>query len=242
MKFLFFMILSALTVYSTEVTVTKGIFITPDKEQVKINYELYLPEQKGKNAVILLHMLGQQRGEWKELARALASKGFGVMALDFRGHGESIFKKNEKPLFYREFANSDFALLKEDVRGAVQEMVRQGFESIALVGASIGANIAVSFVAEEASVKALVLLSPGADYRGIRLDSYAKELKVSILLISSEEDLYSFRSSEKFMKELNPERSKVTWLPVKGSGHGTRMLKNERVVKAIEEFLSGELS
>lgn len=224
------------------VSITNGTFITPDKDQIRIVYDLFLPQNKSKNGIILLHMLGQHRGDWKLLAQDLASKGFGVMALDFRGHGDSIFKKNEKPLFYRDFTNSDYALLKEDVHGAVQEMARQGFDSIALVGASIGANVVASFAAGDSSVKALVLLSPGADYRGIRLDTFAKELKVPILLISSEEDIYSFKASSNFMKHLNPQRAKIKWLPVKDSGHGTRMLKNENVIKEIEEFLKDEIS
>ena len=35
--------------WGEEISVTNGIFITPDKDQVKIRYDLYLPENKGKN-------------------------------------------------------------------------------------------------------------------------------------------------------------------------------------------------
>lgn len=229
------------TANAKEIAVSKGTFITPDREQVKIAYDLYHPEKKSKSVVILLHMLGQNRGDWRKFATNLATIGLSAMALDFRGHGDSLLKMNEQPLFYRDFTNSDFSHLDEDVRGAIQELVRQGYESFAIVGASIGANVAVKFAAKEPGVKALVLLSPGADYRGIRFDAYTKELKVPILLVASKEDSYAYKTSEAFMKSINPKRSKITWEPVNNSGHGTRMLKDKKVVKVIEEFLKKEL-
>ena len=61
-------------------------------DQVELHGTFY-PSTKGKRAscVLLLHALGkdsQQEG-WDKLAKELQSKGYAVLAFDFRGHGKS---------------------------------------------------------------------------------------------------------------------------------------------------------
>lgn len=43
----------------------------------------------GRPWVVMLHGGGQTRGSWRRSAEALASRGFGVLSLDARGHGQS---------------------------------------------------------------------------------------------------------------------------------------------------------
>lgn len=236
------MVLYSSLTYADKFSTSEGTFITPDKDQVKIAYELFLPEKKRNSVVILLHMLGQNRNDWKKFAEKLASDGYTALAFDFRGHGESIMKLSEEPLFYRDFTSQDFSLLTEDLHGAVQEMVRQGYDSFVVIGASLGANVAVKYTVKGPGIKALVLLSPGIDYRGIRIDDLAYEIKVPILIVASNKDIYSLKSSELFLKKLNPERSNSKLSLIDGSKHGTKLLTDKKVVNNVEEFLKEMLN
>src|SRR5207247_1450246 len=48
-------------------------------------------------AVLLLHGFGEDRSVWDSFRKQLLAKGWAVMALDLRGHGESK-TKNKRPL------------------------------------------------------------------------------------------------------------------------------------------------
>lgn len=83
-------------------------FETADK--VELHGSFY-PGQGAQDAcVILLHKLGgdRQKGGWDELATNLQEqKGYTVLAIDFRGHGEST-KLADMQAFWRVPANSSF--------------------------------------------------------------------------------------------------------------------------------------
>lgn len=106
--------------------------------------------------VILLHGGGQTRHAWGETGRALAARGYDVVAMDLRGHGDSGWASD------RDYS---FDAYRDDLR-AVQG--RLGRPAV-LIGASLG-GIAALLAAGEgdpASVAALVLVdithSPSPD-------------------------------------------------------------------------------
>lgn len=98
-------------------------------------------------AVILLHGGGQTRHAWGETGRALAARGYDVVAMDLRGHGDSGWALD------RDYS---FDAYRDDLR-AVQD--RLGRPAV-LIGASLG-GIAALLAAGEgdpAQVAALVLV------------------------------------------------------------------------------------
>ncbi|MDR1997737.1 MAG: alpha/beta hydrolase, partial [Candidatus Margulisbacteria bacterium] len=51
----------------------------------------YYPVSASQNyAVILIHALGRNRGDWNDLAKYLQKEGIAALTFDLRGHGESI--------------------------------------------------------------------------------------------------------------------------------------------------------
>jgi pimeloyl-ACP methyl ester carboxylesterase len=123
------------------------------------------------NAIILLHMLGRDRNDWNTFASELSnrSNGFAVLSIDLRGHGESI-NQNGKTISFQSFTPDDFNKMVLDVKAAKQFLVTQKSinpTNIAIVGASIGANVGLKYAASDPSIKAVVLLSPGLNYKGV---------------------------------------------------------------------------
>ena len=101
----------------------------------------------GRTPVILLHGGGQTRHAWGETGRALAARGYEVIAMDLRGHGDSGWAADR---------NYSFDAYRDDLR-AVQACLGR---PAVLIGASLG-GIAALLAAGEgdpAQVRALVLV------------------------------------------------------------------------------------
>ena len=71
---------------------------------------VYLPSAKS-TTVALLHDLGKSKGEFSSFRKALAKAGFGYVALDLRGHGQSTGKGSYKS-FAKEGAEQGLINLK----------------------------------------------------------------------------------------------------------------------------------
>src|SRR5207253_20840 len=105
---------------------------------------------------------------WQKLCEALWQMGYGTLAIDLRGHGQSVMKGKTKTTFESFDRTGEWPRAEEDIRAAVKEVRRHGEKSIGLIGGSIGANL-VSQAAAKEKVRWVVLLSPGEDYRGVSL-------------------------------------------------------------------------
>ncbi|HLD05467.1 MAG TPA: alpha/beta fold hydrolase [Candidatus Nanoarchaeia archaeon] len=167
-------------------------------------------EQK---AIVLLHMLGKNRQSWQSFAHTLQETGYAVLAIDLRGHGESILQNNQR-IHYESFDADRFNDMTYDVKAA-----RDYFQNkiVYIVGASIGANLALKYAAQDPNVQKIVLLSPGLDYRGVNIEQEPYSGK--ILIVTSEDDAYSAESSKKLAENRN-----VKLQLYEAAGHGTSML------------------
>ena len=190
---------------------------------------------EGEYAVLLLHMMPKDRTSYKNFAEALKNTGISSLAIDLRGHGSS----KGGPTGYQGFVDADHQNSIRDLEAASSFLEKQGFEirHQFVAGASIGANLALQFAAENNEVSVVVLLSPGLDYKGIRAEPLARNLKVnqSILIAASEDDIRSPKSTEsgevmnnnvhmsRYLIGLVPEESNKKLIVYKNAGHGTDM-------------------
>lgn len=124
-------------------------------------------------AVILVHGAGGSRTNWQEFAELLQDAGLAVFAFDLRGHGDSTRRLTaDGPVFVdqRALGPRDYTLMALDLETAMNWVATQPEilkERIAIVGADLGANLAVRYATLNPDVAALVLLSPTLDSHGI---------------------------------------------------------------------------
>jgi dienelactone hydrolase len=160
--------------------------------------------------VILLHMNGGNRGDWDAFARQLADNGYTALAVDMRAHGETGGAR-------------DWNLAADDLQqvwAAMAEREDVDGERTAVVGASIGANMALVTGAAEPAIKTVVLLSPGRDYFGVTTEDRIVEYgQRPALIVASEEDSEAAVSS-RTLHELAADAELIMY---EGAGHGTRM-------------------
>jgi acylglycerol lipase len=125
---------------------------------LKLYYQSWLPEQKPKAALLVLHGLAEHSGRYKNVVNYFVPRGYAIYSYDQRGHG-----KSEGARCYVDHFQDFIADLHTFIK-----MVR-GFQpdlKLFLVGHSIGATLALTYAVQHpGSVAGLVLsgivLKPG---------------------------------------------------------------------------------
>jgi len=182
------------------------------------------------DGIILLHMLNRDRNDWNAFAEQLQKEGYNVLSIDLRGHGQSL-KKDGRSIGWQIFSTKDFNDMVFDVKASKDFLENKGITKISLIGASIGANTALNYVGEDIEIKTVILLSPGLDYRGVKIENTIKDYENRpILIVASEDDEYSATSS-KALIELAVGKKELKMYT--NAGHGTKMFSNTDLDKVI---------
>ncbi|KKQ40019.1 MAG: hypothetical protein US71_C0016G0003 [Parcubacteria group bacterium GW2011_GWD2_38_12] len=207
------------------------------QDDVRLYADYYKSSTLNAPAVLLLHMMPETKESWREFAKKLREVGFQVLAIDFRGHGKSVFKNNHL-MNYKNFTDTQHQQKIHDIEIAVKFLIdEKGPSSIFLVGASIGANLAIQYMANHTRIIAGAILSPGLDYRGVKPELFIKNLDEdqAIYLAASEDDKYS-ADSAKELYNLAKTAKKLKLL--RNAGHGTDMFNaNPDLMDEIIDWL-----
>ncbi|MEZ5338255.1 MAG: alpha/beta fold hydrolase [bacterium] len=185
------------------------------------------PQKSGAPALILLHMLGSDKSAYSDMAAKLVAEGYAAIAIDLRGHGDSLFPDGGNPGF-RALTESDFSGMLNDVKAAHEFLATQqdvDAERVGVIGASIGANLAIIYASSDLRVRTAVALSAGDDYKGLRPSSFIERFgRRPLYLICAKGDDYSWQSSvalEKLATAADPVSLRV----FEGKAHGTKLLE-----------------
>lgn len=192
--------------------------ILKTEDGIELSADYYPAESR--RGVLLLHMMPANRKSWSVFAQKLQGIGFRVLAIDLRGHGES----SGGPDGYKKFSDAEHQASRLDVEAGVEFLKSKGAADLYLGGASIGANLALWYMAEHPEVKAGIILSPGLDYRGIKTASFMEKLaqEQAIFLAASEGDKYSAESVNA-LAEKALFKGRLVKKIFSGSEHGTAM-------------------
>jgi alpha-beta hydrolase superfamily lysophospholipase len=118
------------------------------------------PRQPNSPAVLLLHQLYTTHTSWTPLIYPLLEQGYAVLAVDLRGYGATRGALNWGK------AQTDTGTWLNWL--SQQEGVRR--ESVFVVGASMGSNLALNGCAESDLCAGSVAISPGRRYFGVITD------------------------------------------------------------------------
>jgi acetyl esterase/lipase len=182
----------------------------------------------GERAVVLAHGGRFTKESWASQARTLAASGFRVLAIDFRGDGQSRGPGHSDPMS---------APLHLDVLGAVRYLRQNGAKSVFAVGGSMGGSAAAdASIAAPGEIERLVLL-------GAMADGPPEKLKGRKLFIVSRDD----RGSGDILRlpgiraqyEKVPDPKEL--LILDGSAHAQFMFatdQGDRLMREILRFLT----
>jgi len=195
-----------------------------------INAIAYETSQRPAPAVVLVPMLGRPKEDWDALGQRLADANILALAIDLPGTSDP----------------GDSKVLSgwsADVRAAVvylssRQDVRPG--SIGVAGASLGARLAALAAADLQSVRALALVSPSLDYRGVRIDSAMKQYDGRpAMLIASNHDPYAARTVRELTKD-PPGTRETRFSEI--TAHGTLLLmRDPEMARGLVEWFQATL-
>ena len=174
-------------------------------------------------AVLLLHMLGSNQQAWSEsdLLTMLNDQGYATFTVDMRGHG-ATGGANDWDL-----AETDLQLVWQFMK----DLPEVDGQATAVIGASIGANMALRLAANVPQIDTAVLLSPGLDYRGVTTDdALANYGERPILYVAAEGDKYANDSAKVLYGQTRGHKQAER---LEGSAHGTQMLTAEPSLSEI---------
>lgn len=161
----------ALALLLTTVAAAQRTISFPTEDGGRVCADLY---GQGTRGLVLAHGGRFNKESWRGQANALESKGFRVLAIDFRGFGCSTGPGQT------DFDNAPF---EKDVLAAVHYLKAHGSKTVSVVGGSFGAG-----AAGDASIKA----APGEIDRIVFLGAApnlpAEQLKSRALFIVARDD------------------------------------------------------
>lgn len=188
--------------------------------------------------LVLVPMLGTTRERWQSFAQAAQREGYMSIAIDMRGHGGSTMRNGEKTS-YKSFTAEDWLGVLSDIAAAKQALLDAGSDAdnFAVIGASIGANLALRYATVDPDIQAVGMISPGLDYRGVTVEEPFKQLKTRpVLLMDSIGDAYSADTCVA-LEKLAPGHCDLH--EYAGAAHGTDLLDtNENAIGQILQWLS----
>jgi dienelactone hydrolase len=219
----------------------KVSFLTDDSVFIVGTY--YSPAASNKktstDAIILLHMLGRDRNDWNSFASTLtnSTNGYPALAIDLRGYGESV-NQNGRAISFQSFTPDDFNKMMLDIKAAKKFLVTQkGINPnyIAIVGASIGANVALKYAAMDPSIKAVVPLSPGLDYKGVTTFDTIKKYMNPIYIATAGKDPIAGSDPQTLCNEINCGNHLKVYQDSRS--HGTDMFLDSSLNPSLDKLI-----
>ncbi len=153
-----------------------------ERDKVLLAASYFAPRNTSARApgVILIHDAGQDRRQLDDLAIYLWQKGFGVLTLDLRGHGESASEKSNWNTMDQKAREATWAFAGRDLSAAAA-FLRQKKEihsaNLSIVAVGAGCSLAVRHAVDDENARAVVLINPRAETLGAKLATGLIELE-----------------------------------------------------------------
>ncbi len=188
-------------------------------------------------AMLLLHQCNMDRHAWDGLAADLASNGFNVLTIDYRGFGESEGSKSTDP----DTRAATRQKWPADVDAAYAYLTSQkGVDQsrISVGGASCGVTLSSDLAARHHEIRALMLLS------GVASDAakgyLASNASLPVFGAASEGDTNAAKGIREAVAASKDPKSTVKIYP--GTEHGVPMFaKNPDLEPMIVAWLKAQL-
>ena len=164
---------------------------------------------------MLVPALGHPRDEWQAIAQRFADQNITALTIDL-------------PSAVLPADTAELGGWSGSIRAAVTWLSGQGgvrAGAIGVAGASLGGSLAATAAASDSRIRAVALVSPSSDYRGLRIEGALRQVgSRPVLFIASRNDPYAARSARELVKNTSGPRETYTG---DAASHGVPLLTAE---------------
>ncbi|OGS22136.1 MAG: hypothetical protein A2252_04630 [Elusimicrobia bacterium RIFOXYA2_FULL_39_19] len=215
----------------------KAQFVTPDG--IIISGKYVPPKTSDKLTFILLHGLASAKGEWEGFEKKLEARGYGYFAYDLRGHAGSCKTNNSQEISISQFTTagpgSQWERMVTDINSAIKYLRYKGIakNKVGLIGASLGANVALVYASKNEFIPIAVLLSPGWNYAGIETNEAIKNYGARpIALGASPGDAYAYSTATQMTMVANQLKGNAYFFEGAQARHGVQLFDAQGVFES----------
>jgi pimeloyl-ACP methyl ester carboxylesterase len=230
---------------------------------VVINGTWYGSAYEGRQTIYLVHDIGRDRTVWKDYASELQGKGYNVLAIDLRGHGESTKSISDPNKVYdwRTMGHTDFLGISRDVTAAYQWVHGTGLdgepntdagEDGSFIGVGRGGLYALNQYARMSRERIMssVVVSPTLDCYGLDVEQVFQDFGDTrpIMLAASDGDGTGELAIDTILttKELDGEKNGVGYFVIGSSQVGMPLFEykslKEQIIEVLEDGWNVKLS
>lgn len=219
---------------------TKEINFTIKSDSLRLYGDLHVPPILGNRPLLIaLHMNRSNSQSYHDFISFVDDNFCGgnpakvlycpyIVAFDLRGHGRST-TKGQNTTTYKNRDENEYKKIPSDIAYAVNEMLSDtslniDTNRIYVIGASVGANVAIMLTEHLPIVSKVVMLSPGEKYIGLEPARALKQFDGEVLIFAGKEDNYSYHSSQNFAKI---DTTRIELEVLETGNHGTNIINND---------------
>jgi len=200
------------------------IITFPSKDGLTITADLY----EGKSTdpyIVLFHQANYSRGEYRESAQRLRKLGYNCLAIDQRSGNEVNYVKNQTAEAARaQGLPTEYLNARQDMEAAIDYVKSVSKKPMVIVGSSYSASLSIVLAAENHSVKALIVFSPG-EYFGetLKIAPYISKISCPVFVTASSKEM----SMVNLLFDSAPKRYLTIYNPKTQGVHGSKVLWTE---------------
>ncbi|KSV75895.1 hypothetical protein N185_15735 [Sinorhizobium sp. GW3] len=194
-------------------------FVTADGVRIFARYQA---PQAGvaRGTIILLHMAGSNKDEYRPLATILNKAGFSTLAIDQRSGGNLWGSENETARQAK--GRRDFPAALPDLDAAISYARSLNGDPIILWGSSYSAALAFVAASHDRGIRALLAFSPAEYIEGYSIQEAAAQLSIPVFIASAPNQ--SEIESAGALAQAVPNNNAVQYVPKFGR-HGSSTLR-----------------
>jgi pimeloyl-ACP methyl ester carboxylesterase len=206
-------------------------FQTFDLVKLKASFEMPSGVPAPIPAVLLLHGYGENRKVWEAFRKQFLDRGWAVMSLDLRGHGDSTSKnqKTIQPGTDWRTNPREFPLDIDPALDWLKKQARLNSRKIVIVGYDVGANLALVSSGKFNEVRTIVAVNPSLK-ESLELAGSAQDFRPhSVLVVTASQ------SDADAIKTYVKDPVRVLTQPV--SGGTAQVFQGKALTDAIFQWL-----
>ncbi|HEX2908944.1 MAG TPA: alpha/beta fold hydrolase [Phototrophicaceae bacterium] len=220
------LLVSGAAAQDTPAIAPQGIEIEAADDLILVGDFYVQPDESAHPTIFLMHQLNSNRHSWSTLIPALLEAGYNVLAIDLRGHGDTKGAKDWPAATVDVQTWLDWLREQPNVQG----------DSIAIIGASIGSNLALVGCANDETCVTAIALSPGLDYFGVKPETAITDglRKRSALLVAAQSDMESANGVKQMAAAAKGD---IGLRLYPGASHGTSLLSSAKTATSLTTLI-----